>query len=226
MTGVLSRALAGLAVVLAATTLSHAPVARADPAFVATGHSPTQGTPVPGAYLTADLGTWSSPPDPDGYEFQWLRDGAAIPGAISQSYLVQVSDVGHELAPLVTGHSGADSAHFVGTSDTVRKIGSAVSLDLRRVHPAPGKARLVWMAVASMSTERPWATDGGSVAAFRKKDGRWKPLAAGVVTRGAAFVRLPWKHAPHGRTRVKVCYQGSDAVDVSCSRPTGLRRHR
>ena len=107
---------------------------------------------------------------------------------------------------------------------TVRKIASSLRLDVRRVHPAPTKARLVWMAISFMTTERPWATDGGMVAAYRKLDGRWKRLGAAPVSRGAAFVRLPWKRAPHGRTKVKVCYEGSDVVAVSCSRPSVVHR--
>jgi hypothetical protein len=216
--------LAGVAVVLTAASLTHAQPAGATPppAFVATGHSPTQGTPVPGAYLTADLGSWSSPPE--SYEFQWLRDGAPIPGATARDYLVQVADVGHQLAPDVIGHSGPDTAEFVGTAVSVRKLGSSVRLDVRRVHPAPGKAKLVWTAIAFLSTERPWVTDGGSVAAFRKKDGHWKLIGSSAVSRGAAFVRLPWKRAPHGRTKVTVCFLGSDAVGLSCAQPDLVRR--
>jgi hypothetical protein len=225
---VLSRVLTwvGLALVGATLTLAQPvalPAGAAPPPFVATGHTPTQGTPVPGAYLTADLGTWTAPPE--SYDFQWLRDGAPIDGATTRDYLIQAADVGHQLAPFVTGHSGPETAHFIGTATTVRQIGSALTLDVRRVHPAPGKARLVWTAITFMSTERPWTTDGGSVVAYKEKDGRWKPLGTSVVSRGAAFVRLPWKQAPPGRTRVMACYQGSDVVAVSCSTPDVVRRH-
>jgi hypothetical protein len=221
---VLARVLAGVVLTLAVATLQHAPVAQADAAFVATGHSPTQGTPVPGSYVTADLGTWTTPPDPDGYEFEWLRDGTSIPGATARDYLVQVADVGHQLEPFVIGHSGSDSAHFFGTAVTVRKLESSVSLDVRRVHPAPGRARLVWSTISVMSTERPWPTDGGMVTAYRKKDGLWRQLGSTVVTRSAAVVRLPWKRVPFGRTKVRACFQGSDAVAVSCSTPHVVRR--
>jgi hypothetical protein len=83
----------------------------------------------------------------------------------------------------------------------------------------------VCKAITFLSTERPWTTDGATVVAYRKKDRRWKPLGASVVSRGAAFVRLPWKHAPYGRTRVMVCFQGSDVLAVSCSSPDVVRRH-
>ena len=224
MVRVVVRCAAWVALALTAGLLTHAAPADAAAPFVAVGHSPTQGTPVPGGYLTADLGTWTSPPE--SYDFQWLRDGAPIPGATSQDYLVQVADIGHQLAPDVHGHAGADVAEFVGTAMTVRKIGSALTLDVRRVHPRPDKARLVWMAISFMSTERPWGTDGGSVTAFKKRRGVLKPLGSTVVTRGAAFVRLPWKRAPHRRTKVLVCFQGSDVVDVSCSPADVVRRQR
>jgi hypothetical protein len=218
--------LAGVAVVLAAATLTSARPADADvpPPFVAVGHSPTQGVPVPGAYLTADLGFWTSPPE--SYEFQWLRDGAPIAGATAQDYLVQVTDIGHALQPHVVGHSGSSTADFMGTGMTARRIGSSIRLDVRRVHPAPGKGRLVWTAISFMSLERPWGVDGGTVSAYKKKDGRLKLLGSAVVTRGAAFVRLHWKRAPKHRTKVKVCFQGSEVVDVSCSAFVAVRRKR
>ena len=225
MVRVVTRVVAWVVLALTAVLLTPTALAGATaPLFAAVGHNPTQGTPVPGGYLTADLGTWTSPPE--SYEFQWLRDGTPIPGATAQDYLVQAGDIGHELAPHVVGHSGSDTAEFMGTAMTVRKIGSSLTLDVRRVHPAPGKGRLVWTAISFMSTERPWATDGGTVTAYKKKHGRLKALGSSVVTRGAAFVRLPWKRAPHGRTRVLVCYQGSDAVEVSCSHPAVVRRQR
>ena len=175
------------------------------PPFVAVGHSPTQGTPVPGGYLTADLGSWTSPPE--SYDFQWLRDGTPIPGATAQDYLVAAADVGHQLQPHVTGHSGADTADFLGTAVVVRKIGATLRLDVRRVHPSPTKRRLVWTAISFMSTERPWATDGGTVTAYKRKDGRLKALgsarSAGVRRscgcRGSArrtAARRSWSASP------------------------------
>ena len=77
-----------------------------------------------------------------------------------------------------------------------RKITATLTLDVRRVHPAPGRMRLVWMAISFMTTERPWDTDGGTVVAYKKKDGQLKELGRAVVTRGASFVRMPWKRAP------------------------------
>jgi hypothetical protein len=219
---VLSRIALALTVGVTATLLAYAAPAAQAVDFVAVGHNPTTGTPVPGAYVTADLGTWSEAPE--SYEFQWLRDGVAVPGATAQDYLVQPGDVGHQLAPYVVGHRGSETAHFTGTPLTVRKIGATVSLNVRRVHPRPDKRRLVWAAIGTVALERPAATDGSAVTAYRKKDGHLKPLGTGVVTRGLAVVRLPWKRVPHGRAKVLLCYGGTDVVAGTCSPVDVVRR--
>jgi len=218
-----SPVLRGLALLLTVALLAPAQSAGAA-SFAVVDHGPTQGTPVPGALLTADLGTWSSPPS--SYTFQWLRDGAPIAGATSQDYPVQEGDVGHQVAPQVTGTDGNTQASFTGDPLTIRKIGSKLTLEVRRVHPAPTKNRLVWMAISFMTTERPYGTDGGTVVAYKKKGDQLKRLGSTTVIRGAAFVRLPWKRAPHGKSKVMVCYQGSDVVAASCSRWIVVHRNR
>ena len=124
----------------------------------------------------------------------------------------------------MTGHSGLDVADFMGSPLTARKLGATLRLDVRRVHPNPTRHRLVWAAISFMTTERPSSTDGATVVAYKRKDGERKELARTVVTRGAAFVRLPWKKAPRGTTRVMVCFLGTDAVAESCSPYDVVRR--
>ena len=209
------RLVVGLVCLLAAALVAPVPWAGAADPFAHVGDGPTQGTPVAGGYLTADPGTWTS--EPDSREYQWLRDGAPVAGATSRDYLVQPADVGHQLAPRVTAHYGSETASFTGTAVTVRRLTATLTLDVRRVHPAPGKQRLVWTAVSFLTTERPAGTDGGTVTAYEREDGELRPLGAGTVTRGAAFVRLPWKRAPLGRTKVVVCFAGNDVVADACS---------
>jgi hypothetical protein len=211
------------ALALTAGLLSHVgPVEATPPSPLhAVSHGPTQGTPVPGAVLTADPGTWSSPPT--SYVYEWLRDGAPVPGATSEKYTVLGSDVGHQIAPRVTASDGPSHDSFVGEAVAVRKLGSSLTLDVRRVHP-PGKHKLVWTAITFMSVERPWPTDGGTITAFKDKNGALKALGQATLLRGAAFVRLPWKKAPAGRSRVVVCFAGNDGVEASCSPYDVVRR--
>jgi hypothetical protein len=86
------------------------------------------------------------------------------------------------------------------------------------------KNRRVWTAITFMTTERAWGTDGGTVTAYKEKDGGLKELGSAAVARNSAFVRLPWKRAPVGKTRVVVCYDGSDVVEASCSPFDVVRR--
>jgi len=219
---VLIRVAAWSALVVTTGLLTHAaPAEAAGPPIHAVSHGPTVGTPVPGSVLTADLGTWTAPPST--YSFEWLRDGVPIPGATSQKYPVQSADVGKQVAPRVTASDGPTQDSFTGEPVAVRKIGSSLTLDVRRVHP-PGKNKLVWAAIAFMSVERPWTTDGGTVTAYKQKDGRLKELGRTTLMRGAAFVRLPWKRAPIGTSRVLVCYSGNEAVEASCSPVDVVRR--
>ncbi len=229
MSRVLPRVLAVLALALTlgpgAAHAAPADTPTPPPALVVDSWGPTQGTPVPGSFLTADRGSWQLP-GPESYTFQWLRDGVPIPGATLEDYTLQTVDVGHQLSPQVTGNRpGYTSTTFPGTAVAVRKISSTLTLDVRRVHP-PGKHRLVWTAITFMSTERPWSTDGGTVTAFKEKDGRLKELGRAAVARGAAFVQLPWKRAPIGKTRVLVCFAGNEAVETSCSPFDVVRRSR
>ena len=223
MSRVLTRVATWSVLALTAGLLTHANPAQAAPApaLHAVSHGPTQGTPVPGSVLTADLGTWSS--TPTSYTFEWLRDGVPIAGATAQKYDVQSSDVAHQVAPRVTASDGPTQDSFTGEPLAVRKIGSSVTLDVRRVHP-PGKNKLVWTAITFMSIERPWTTDGGTVTAYKQKDGELKELGRATLLREAAFVRLPWKRAPLGKTRIVVCYAGNDAVAESCSPVDVVRR--
>lgn len=51
--------------------------------------------------VLANEGGWSSPP-PIEYDFQWMRAGIAIPGAVSNLYLLVAEDNGQNLYCLVT----------------------------------------------------------------------------------------------------------------------------
>ena len=216
----------GLALALAlGVSLVQAGSAQAAPRLDGESSTPTQGTPIPGAYLTADLGTWQ-PAEPEVRTYQWLRDGAPIAGATNRDYVAQAADVGHLVAPQVTGtRKDYEPDTFVGTAVAVRKLLSSVEVEVERLHP-PGKNRLAWTGVVSLDTERPWTTDGGVVTLVRVDDGLQRVVGTGTVARGEAFVQLPWKRAPRGKTKVIACFAGTEAVAASCSDADVVRRPR
>lgn len=215
-----------VALACALALLTHTGAARADQPLQATGHGPTQGLPVPGQYLTADRGTWT-PADPETWSYQWLRDGVPIAGATGPTYLVQPADVGHALAPHVTGEREGRTAWFTGTAVTARRMTATLDGDVRRVQVSPTRERRVWVAGGTLATERPWPTDGLVLTAYKQKGDHLKALATGPVVRGTAVLRLPWrKAAPSGRTRIVVCFAGSDVVDAACSPVEVVRNKR
>ena len=66
------------------------------------------GTPEVGQTLSCSSGSWSGNPAPS-LAYEWLRDDAAIPGASSPTYVLQVGDARHELGCRVTATNPAGS---------------------------------------------------------------------------------------------------------------------
>ena len=76
------------------------------------------GTPAVGQTLSCSSGTWSPKNQTFTYTYQWNRDGSAISGATSTTYLVDPSDQGHTLTCSVTAtdNSGTGTAVSAGAS--------------------------------------------------------------------------------------------------------------
>lgn len=101
------------------------------------------GTPVPGAELTAEAGTWTG--GVTSFTYQWQRcDGAGaacadVAGATGKTYGVRVSDVGSTLRVVVTGKNLAGST--TATSDTTGLVKAVptttVPAPTPRVNQAP-----------------------------------------------------------------------------------------
>ena len=62
------------------------------------------GTPETGQTLTATNGTWTGA---DSFTRQWQRDGVAISGATSATYVLVEADEGHAIRCRVTAHNEA-----------------------------------------------------------------------------------------------------------------------
>lgn len=88
------------------------------------------GTSTVGSPLSCSSGSWTGEPElklatgwpltsPFGY--QWLREGVAIAGSVSNSYVVQAADVGHGLICEVTATNDAGSASAKSSSFAVVK---------------------------------------------------------------------------------------------------------
>jgi hypothetical protein len=65
------------------------------------------GTAVKGQTLTASTGSWLNLPT--GFAYQWASGGSAIPGAVSQTYVLAQSDVGASITCAVVASNAAGS---------------------------------------------------------------------------------------------------------------------
>lgn len=86
------------------------------PVLVNASKPTIDGTPKAGKTLTALTGRWTG--GAKAFSFQWLRDGAKIPGASWQLYQVRKADVTHKLSVMVTA-SAPNATAVTGTSKAV-----------------------------------------------------------------------------------------------------------
>jgi hypothetical protein len=71
-----------------------------------------KGTPEVGQPLKCESGVWKGQPTPT-FSYEWLRDGAGIPSATSQTYTVSSEDEGDLLSCKVTAENTAGKAFAV-----------------------------------------------------------------------------------------------------------------
>jgi hypothetical protein len=76
------------------------------------------GTAAVGQPLSCSAGSWTGTPAPT-FAFQWLRDGSAIAGASTDSYIVQAADQGHAIVCKVTATNKAGEASAESAADDV-----------------------------------------------------------------------------------------------------------
>ena len=184
------HATVGWSLVLPKPNLETAPVVR--------------GVPAVGSTLTASAGTWS-PADVD-VAYEWLRNGAVIPGASDSGYTVTRADAGARLAVRVTA-SRHDFDTRAATSAAVA-VPEAGALRATKVPGVKGKARL---GKTVRATAPRWDLAGVATA--------YQWLRAGKPIKGATAAKYKLKKADVGK-RISVRATGSlaghdDGVAVS-----------
>ena len=191
-------------------TLSSVAALEAEPPAVApvnTARPTVSGVAQVGRRLSARPGTW----DQAGLTFrhQWLRDGRAISGATSATYIARGADVGHRLSVKVTAKP-ADGPSGTATSlptGAVRKAGASVGLKLSDTTPRAGQ-RVVLLARVGTAPSTVEAT--GRVVVM--VDGR--QVAVPALADGRAKVVLTLRRGTH---TITVAYRGSSSVAADSS---------
>ena len=112
-----------------------------------------------GRLLTADPGQWSGGTEgsgPPAYSYQWLRDGAAISGAVAQTYQVDAADAGRAVSVLVTATRPAYKAgKFETASVPVAKLSSRLSATAVRKTVKKGQAAALKLVLRVPGTASP-----------------------------------------------------------------------
>jgi hypothetical protein len=121
------------------------------------------GSAVQGQQLSAEAGTWQGT-TPIQYAYQWRRSGSDVAGATGSSYTLSATDVGHQLAVVVT------AANAVGSS-------TAESPPTATVAPLPVTGGGAGPTVNAVPTG-PGTPAGGWHVAFA--DGFGAPLGTGA----------------------------------------------
>ncbi len=95
-----------------------------------------------GQTLSCSTGSWTGNPPPSSFAYQWLRDGAAIAGATSSSYVVQAADQGHTLSCQVTA-SNSEGQLTVTSAGVAIPVPSAPSASTASSGVLPFKAAVL-----------------------------------------------------------------------------------
>jgi hypothetical protein len=127
------------------------------------------GTPAVGETLSCAPGEWSGDPTPT-YSYQWLLEGAEIPGATSETYTVALADRGLSLACEVTASNREGTRST--TSPRVRVPGTKPT-DVEAPHISGGAAvgqqltcnRGVWSGEPPPNFSYRWLRDGAIILA-------------------------------------------------------------
>ncbi len=148
-----------------------------------------------GSTLTCLEGTWGGHPAPT-LSVQWLRDGSAIPGATTATYVVQSADAGHTLSCLVTASNG------VGKTASALSGGIAIPPPAAAGGGGPaGGSGGPSGGVLGTTIVEPLATGGGRVSTTGAK-GKVQVRCSLAMCKGTVQVRLRVVSHHHARTLV------------------------
>lgn len=141
------------------------------PIPIANGTPPTiSGGQSVGATMTvSDLGTWVGNA-PITYAYQWRRDGVAISGATSSSYVTVSGDIGHAITCAVTGSDALPStATAVSNAISVTPVAltNSVAPSISGV-PVQGNTLTriagTWAGTGAISLAYQWLRDGANIS--------------------------------------------------------------
>ena len=172
------------------------------------------GTASVGNSLQASNGSWS--PAATRFRYQWLRDGAPIPGATSSSYRPAVGDAGRGVSVTVfAGNTGFNEGSAASSTVTVAKLVSTTAAALSKTRIKPIERVKIGVAVTVPGVTGPT----GTIMIF---DGakKLKTLTLLSTNNGKRGWKLP--RLKVGKHKIKAVYSGNGATAGSKSKITAL----
>ena len=205
-------------------TVAAAPTARvANVNTPASGQPVILGTPAEGAVLTADTAAIADPDGLGAFDYVWLRDGAAIPGAAEASYRLAAADVGARISLAVQFTDGFGTREAVLSDPTAAvALGNRPPTGAVGVTGTPATGQTLTADVASLADpnglgpfEYQWLRDGGPIT------GATGASYTLVVADAGARITLRVSYVDGGGTRETVFSPETAPVVASNSPPAG-----
>jgi hypothetical protein len=164
------------------------------------------GTVVVGGTLTVSNGTWNT--SGLDYEYEWQRNGVAIPNATGSSYVVTTADVGKKLGVVLVASKPTLLGVAVTTAATVAvpKIVTDAVITSSKATVAKNGSFILTVTVTAAT-----GTPTGSVAIY---SGSTKLKTVTLVNGTATY---KWKSSKAGTKKIKAVYAGTSifAKDTS-----------
>ncbi|MDZ5663825.1 Ig-like domain repeat protein [Nocardioides sp. zg-1308] len=187
-----------------AVAVSGGVTATASGALQATTPPSVTGTPSVGQTLKAAPGTWSQPSPT--FRYQWLRTGAAIPGATSSTYRLMPEDAGKDVSVVVSAtKTGFADGAAASAAVPVARMTSTVSGSLKADRVKVGKKAKITVTLSVSGMAAPNGTvqvldKGKKVASFTMA-----PVHKGKKTLTLAKLKK-------GKHKLQVVYLGTSEV--------------
>jgi hypothetical protein len=182
-------------------SVSNAIVTAAGGALQATVQPTITGTAESGSTLRVSPGSWSQPSPT--FKYQWLRNGAPIPGATGVSYRLTPEDAGRNVAVTVLASKigfADGSANTAAVAVARLKSTTAGTLKASRIKVG-SRARLsITITVAGLSTPT-------GVVQVLDSGKKIKQFTMAPVHKGKKTFKL--RKLPKGKHKLKVIYLGN-----------------
>jgi hypothetical protein len=170
------------------------------------GSAGLRGTARVGELLRATAPRIQEPPeqrgpgDPATLSYQWLRDGAAIPGARAATYRLRPADAGKRVSVRVRGSAPGHEDALVTSATTAPVAPGLPAVSATARSTGRGKVRI------AVAVRLPGVTPGGSIVVTRGA----RTVARGVLRGGV--LRAVLTRQPRGKVTYRVRYAGAPGI--------------